>query len=113
MLVENTLQADVETLALAQQLIEFHFAQDAAQRGLCKLRSRIQEVRYFNYCQTRLYDAEIDHRIHLHGHVIARNDVLRRYLYGVDTEGDSHVAIEWRKDKYNARPFGLRKHGAQ
>ena len=81
MLIECGLQFHVEFLALPEQLVQLDFAQNAAQSGLRELRGRVKIIRHLDHRLGRLDDAEIDHGIHLHGDVVARDDVLRGYFH--------------------------------
>ncbi len=96
-------------LALAQQFVEFHFAQHAAQRGLGKLRSGIQKIGNFQHGLPRIEHAEIDHGVHLDGDVVPRHHVLRGNFQRVDAQRNPHDAIERREYQDHAGPFGLRQ----
>ena len=108
MRVQNRLQAEIEFFALAQQLVQFSFAEHAAQRGLRQLRSGVKEVGHFHYRQPRLDHAKIHHRIHLDGDIVARDHVLRRHLQRIDPQRNAHHLIDRREHQNHARPFGLR-----
>ena len=102
-LVEDGLQPHIELLALAQQLVQLDFAQHAAQRGLRQLRRGIQEVGHLHDGQARIDHAEIDHRVHLHGDVVARDDILRRDFERVDAQRNPHDAVDGREYQNHAR----------
>src|ERR1039457_6369729 len=112
-LVENGLQPDVQLFALAQQFVQLHFAQHAAQRGLRQLRGGIEEIRNLHHRQARFHHAEINHRIHLDGHVIARDHVLRGHLQGIDAQRHPHHPVDGREHQDDARTLGLRQQAAE
>ena len=112
-LVEHRLQPHVDLLALAEQGVEIHFAQHAAQRGLSELRGGVEEVRNLQDGQPRIDDPEVDHGVHLHGDVVAGDHVLRRDLQRVDAEGNAHDAVDGREHQDDARAFRLPQHAAQ
>jgi len=70
-LIEDGLQAQVQFFTLTEQFVQFDFTEDAAQRGLCQLRGRVQKIGYLDNRQPCIKHAEENDRIHLHGHVVA------------------------------------------
>jgi hypothetical protein len=103
----------VELIALAQKLVELHFAQHAAQRGLRQLRRGVEEIGNLHDGQARLQDPEVNHRVHFHGDVVARDHVLRRHFESIDAQRNAHDAVDGREDQDDARSFGLIQQAAQ
>ena len=67
------------TLSLSrcdEQVVHLVLADHRAQRGLRDLAGGIEGVRHLDDGLAGIDDAEVDHRVHLHRHVVARDDVL-------------------------------------
>ena len=90
-----------------EQVVELGLAQHAPQRGLRELRRRVVEVLDLDDGPPRVHHAEEDHRVDLHGHVVARDDVLRRDVEDDRAQADAHHPVDWREDQHDARPFRL------
>src|SRR6476659_827874 len=65
-------------VGMREQIIELHFAENGAQRGLRELRCLVAVVEHFDDGTPRLDDAQEHDRVHLQRDVVARDDVLRR-----------------------------------
>src|SRR6266404_3153112 len=103
--VEDSLDVEIELLALRQQLVELVLAQHRAQRGLRQLAGGLQEVDHLDDRVLRVDDAEIDHRVHLHRDVVARDHVLRRHVEHHGAQVDAHHLLDHRDDDDQPRPF--------
>src|SRR5579862_854588 len=112
-LIERALKLHVELLALAEELIELHFSEHAAQRGLGQLRGGIKIIRDLNDGFGRIDDAEINHRVYFDRDIIAGHDVLRRNFHGFDAQGYTRHAIDGDEHQNHARTLGLGAHAAQ
>ena len=112
-LVEDLLQLLVQPLALRQQLVELGLPEHAPQRRLGELGRRVEVVLDLDDRAARIHDAEVDDRVHLHRHVVARDDVLRRHVEDDRAQADAHHAVDRREDEDDPRPFGLREQLAQ
>ena len=111
--VEHALQPQVDRLALAQQLVQFRFAQDRAERSLSQLRGRVEEVGHLQDGLLRVDDAEEDHGIHLHRDVVARHDVLGRHLQRFQPQRHAHHPVNRPEDDHQAGAFRLFLNAAQ
>ncbi len=61
----------------------------------------------------RIHDAEVDDRVHLHRHVVARDDVLRRHVHDDRAQADAHHPVDRREDQDDAGPLRLRQQLAE
>ena len=96
--VEHALDVDVQLLALGEQLVELVLAEHRAQRGLRELAGRLEEVLDLDDRVLRVDDAEVDHRVHLHRDVVARDHVLRRHVEHDGAQVDAHHLLDARDD---------------
>jgi hypothetical protein len=93
-LVDDVLERLVELLALGQQHVEVRLAEHRAQRGLCDLRGG-QEIALDLDDRAGCVDhAEVADRVHPGGHVVARDQVLRRDVQRDGAEIDSHHPVD-------------------
>lgn len=113
MLIQDRLQAQIQFAPLAQQFVEFGFTQNAAQRGLGELRGGVQVIGDFNHRQPRIDDAEENHRVHLHRHVVSRDHILAGHFQRLDAQRHAHHAVNRGEDQHDARSFGFRQDTAQ
>src|SRR5437867_3263767 len=112
-LIENSLQPQIQFLALAQQLIELGFSKHAPQRGLRELGGAVKEVIDLHHRQARLDDPKEDDRIHLHGDIVLGHHVLGWNFDGVDAQGNAHDAVDGGEDQDHARAFGFGQEAPQ
>src|SRR3954467_5494683 len=56
--VERRLQSHIELFALTEEVIQFHFPEHAAERGLRKLRCCVKVIADLEHCLSRFDDAE-------------------------------------------------------
>src|SRR5215208_804519 len=68
------------------------------ERRLRELARREEEVGHLQEGAVRLHDAEVDDRVHLHGDVVAGDDVLRRHLLRRDAHVDDDHPVDERDD---------------
>ena len=99
------LQPAVQLLALGEQIVQFHFAQNRAQRGLRQLLDGVAIILQFHERLLRADHAEINNGIHLQRNVIAGNDVLRGHIPGHHAQGNPHQLIDRPEDEDQSRPF--------
>ena len=112
-LIENLLQLLIQPIALRQQIVELDLAEHAAQRGLGELRRRVHVVLDLDNRPARVHDAEVEHRVDLDRHVVARDHVLRRHVEDDRPQADPHHAVDRREDEDDAGPFRLRQQFAE
>ena len=96
-----------------QQVVELHLAEHAAQRRLRELRRRVVVVLDLDDRPARIHHAEVDDRVDLHRHVVARDDVLRRHVHDDRAQADADHAIDRREDEDDARALRLRQQLAE
>src|SRR5499427_3022765 len=106
LLVEHILDIGVELVALGQHLVEVVLAEDPAQRGLRKLAGCGEIIVDLNYRALGVDDAEIDHGVHFHRHVVARDHVLGRHLVDDHAEIDPHHLLHQRHEQEEPRSLG-------
>jgi hypothetical protein len=80
------LELGVNLFALRQDGVQLELADEAAERGLSELRGGVQVVLHLRKREIRVHHAEITDRVHLYGHVVARDDVLRRNVERLDSQ---------------------------
>ena len=113
MLVEDRLDARVEHVAVRQQLVELHLAEDRAERRLRELRRLVAVVEHLDHGAPRLDDAKEDDRVDLQRDVVARDDVLRRHLERLLSQRDAHHPVDGGEDQEDARTFCVRQQPSQ
>src|SRR5687767_4254843 len=96
--VEHRLDVDIELLALGEQRVELMLAQHGPQGGLRELAGGLEEVRHLDDGVARVDDAEVDHRVHFHRDVVARDDVLRRHVEHARAQVHAHELLDARDD---------------
>src|SRR4030088_1226097 len=101
-LVEDALQVDVELVALREQVVHLVLAHHRAQRGLRDLAGGIEGVRHLDDGPAGIDDAEIDHRVHLDGHVVARDHILFGYVEYDDPQVHPARPLYAGPDEYQA-----------
>ena len=106
-MVENLLELLIQPIALGEQIVELGLSQDAPERSLGELRRRVVKVLDRDDCLQRIHHAEEHHGVHLHRHVVARDDVLGRHVEDDRAQADPHDAIDGREDQHDARSFRL------
>ena len=74
-----------------------------AQRRLCELAGRFENVGHVDDGLVGGNDAEVDHRIYFHGHVVLRDHVLRRDVHDVDAQVDYRGLLQERDEQDQAR----------
>src|ERR1700678_595880 len=113
MRIQHRLETEIQLFALAEQFIQLYLTEGATQRGLRHLRCGVEKIRNLENSLGGIQDREIDHRVHLHRHVVARDNVLRGYFHGLDTERNAHDAIDGSEDQDDTWALGLLQHAAQ
>ena len=106
-LIEDGLHSRVQRIAMREQTVELHFAEDRAECGLGELRRLVAVVEDFDHRAPRLDHAKEDDRVHLQRDVVARDDVLRRDLECFLPQRDANHAVDRREDQKDSRPFRL------
>ena len=71
LLVEDGLDVGIKPLPLRQHIVQLVLAQYRAQRRLRQLAGGLKEVLYLDDGTFRVDHPEIQHRVHLHRHVVA------------------------------------------
>ncbi len=112
-LIENLLQLLVQPLALRQQIVELDLPEHAAQRRLRELRRRVDVVLDLDDRPPRIHHPEVEHRVDLDRHVVARDHVLRRHVEDHRPQADLHHAIDRREHQDHAGPLRLRQQLAE
>src|SRR6202165_5011706 len=100
-LVEDALQVDVELVALREQIVHLVLAHHRAQRRLRDLAGGIEGVRHLDDGLAGIDDAEIDHRVHLDGHVVARDHILFGYVEYDDSQVHPARPLDAGPDEYH------------
>jgi len=78
--VEHLLDFAVGALALAEELVQLHLAEDGAQRGLRELADGVEAVLHLEHGIVGVDDAEVDDGVDLLADVAAGDDVLRGHV---------------------------------
>ena len=104
LLVEHFLDVAVQLLALGEEFVQLVLTEDRAQRGLRELAGRLIEVRHLDDGELRVDHPKINHGVHLHGHVVARDHVLRRHVEDARAQIHAHHLLDRRHDDDQARP---------
>ena len=107
--VEDTLDIQVEFVALREHFVELVLAEHRAQRRLSELARRLVEVRHLNDRFFRLDHAEVDHRVHLDGHVVARDHVLAGYVHYDRAQVDAHHLLDTGNHQDQSGAFDISK----
>jgi hypothetical protein len=61
------------------------------------------------YRFVRIHHPKIDDRIHLDGHVVLRDDVLRRHIQRDRPQADAQHPVDGKEDELQSRPRRLRQ----
>src|SRR5262245_16708493 len=101
--IEDLLDIEVELVALGEQLVELVLAEHRAQGGLRELARRLEEIRYLDDRLLRIHHAEIDDRVHLHRHVVARDHILARNVQHHGAQVHAHHLLDAGHDDDEAR----------
>ena len=80
MRVEDTLQPQIDFLAMRQQLVEFLFPEHRTQRGLRELRGLVHIIRDFDHSAPRINYTQENYGIDLERDIVTGDDVLRGNL---------------------------------
>ena len=104
-LVEDLLQRRVQSIPLAQHLVQLVLAQHRAQRRLGQLARRLLEVLDPDHGMLRIDHAIVDHRVDLHRDIVLGDDVLARHVEDADAEVDPDHLLDHRDDQDQARSF--------
>ena len=107
-LIENTLEAQVDLLAMREQFIQFLFAEHGTQSCLRELRSLVNVIGNLHHRFIRVDDAQEDDGVHFERNVIARNDVLRRNFKGFLPQRYSNDAVDGSEHQHHAGAFRAR-----
>ena len=103
--VEDLLDIDVQPVALGEQLVELVLAEHGAQRRLRHLPRRFHVILDVDDGLLRIDDAEVDDRVHLHGNVVARDEVLRRHVEHLGAQIDADHLLHDRDQDDESRSF--------
>ena len=103
-LVDDPRELGVDLVARGEQVVELLLTEHAAQRGLGDLGRGVEVVLDADHRLGRVEDAEEDHRVHLHRHVVAGDDVLRRHVHGDRAQAHLHHLVDERHEEEEARP---------
>src|SRR5690606_3217299 len=103
LLVEYGLDVLIELLALGQHVVAVVLAQHGPQGGLRQLAGGVEIALDLDDGLVGRHHAEIDHRIHADGHVVARDDVLAWDVHGDHPQVDAHHLLQARYDDDQAR----------
>ena len=106
LLIEDLLDIRVEPVAFREHFVEFVLAQHRAQRGLGQLAGGRHEVLDLDDRPLGIDDPKIQDRIDLHRDIVARDDVLGRYVLHDDPQIDPHHLLDER-DQDAIRPRSL------
>ena len=102
-LVDDVLERLVELLPLAQQHVEIGLAQHRAQRRLGDLRGRHEEALDVDDRARGVDHAEVADRVHLGGHVVTRDQVLRRDVERHRAQVHAHHPVDGRDQQDQPR----------
>src|SRR6266481_3670417 len=100
--VEYDLKLGVDFIALRENFIEFELSDDAANGGLRELRRRVGVVLHLGKGQIGVDYAEVANSVDLHGHIVTRDDVLRRNVKRLDTQIDTVERFNWPENQVYA-----------
>ena len=103
LLIDNSLQLAVDLFTLRQQVVKLTLTQHAAQRRLGHHGRGIEEVFHRDNGPLRIHHAEVDHRVHFHGHVVLGNHVLGGHIHGDRSEADPHQPVHEGDDDDDTR----------
>ena len=102
--IDDFLDARVELVALAEQLVELGLAADGAQRGLRQLHRGEQIIFDLGDRARGIHDAKVQDRADLDGHVVLGDHVLRRDVQRNGPQIDSLHPLEHGDHEDHARP---------
>lgn len=80
-------------------------AEDRTQRRLRELTGRIDEALDLDDGALRIDHAEVDHRIDVHGDVVARNHILGRHVENDGSQADAGDRLDEGEDQDQTRTF--------
>ena len=103
----------VDLVALGEQLVERVLAEHRAQRRLGDLRRRDEVVLDLRDRGLRIDDAEVRHRGHPHGHVVLRDDLLRRDRQRDGAQVGLDHPVDERHEQDEARALRSREQAAE
>ncbi len=102
-LVDDVPQSLVDPVPVGQQFVQFGLTQDASQRGQRDLRRRLGVVLDLDDCLLRVDYLEVDHSVHVHGHVVAGDHLLRFEDQGLDPQVHLDHAVDPGHDEVQPR----------
>ena len=111
--VDDLLELDVELLAFRKEIVEIDLPEDAPERGLGKLGSRVEVILDIDDALDRLHNPEVEDGVDLHRDVVPGDDVLRGDVQGDQPEADPDHAVDGGEHQDEPRALGLGKHPAQ
>ncbi len=103
--VQNGLNIGIDLAALGQHFIQVVLAQHRAQGGLRQLAGCGEKIFHLDKGLFWIDDAEIQHRIHLDGHVVPRDHVLRWHLVHHGAQIHSGHALQHGDHENQPGPF--------
>src|SRR5262245_55249557 len=106
-LIEDVLQTLVQLFSLTQKIVEADLTEHGPQRGLRKLRCRVQIIFYFDYCPSWVHHAKINDRVYFDAYIVGCDDVLSRHVHRDRPETDSDDPVDREEHPDQTRPFGL------
>ena len=112
-LVDDLLELGVELLPLRKEVVKTDLPEDAPERGLGELGSRVEVILDIDYALDRLHNPEIKYRIDLDRDIVPGDDVLRGDVLGNQPEADPDHAVDGREHQDDPRALGFWKHPAQ
>src|SRR5690606_29316212 len=107
LLVEDGADLAVELVTLGQHLVQVVLAEHRAQRGLGELAGGFVVALDVDDRFLRIDHAEIHHRVDLHRHVVARDQVLRRDVHDDGAHVHPLHGLQHRDQEDQARPLDL------
>ena len=107
MRIENTLQTQVNLVAVRQQFVEFLLAEHRAQGSLRELRSLIDVIGDFHHRLIGIDHAQENNRVDFQRDVVAGDDVLRRNFQRFLPQRNAHHAVDRAEHQNDARALGL------
>src|SRR5262249_32868295 len=108
-LVQNLLQALVQLLALAQQVVQSYFAEHRTKRRLRQHRRRIQIIFYFDDGPAWVHHPKINDCVHFDCDVVFGDDVLCRNIHRNRAETHANDAVDRPENPDQAGTLRLRK----
>ena len=106
MAVDDGLDAEIELVAVGEELVKVYLSEDGAEGGLGVLAGLVDVVGDFDDGVGGVDDAEGDDGVDLEGDVVAGDDVLRWNFHGLLAEGDADDGLDGGEDEDEAGAGG-------